>query len=398
MANEIKPASPRLLSLDALRGFDMFWIVGAEDIVHALHNVSHTGVVNLLATQLTHKDWQGVAFYDLIFPLFVFIVGVSLVFSLSRIVERDGKAAALKRVFWRALLLYAVGVFYYGGIGRGWEMVRWMGVLQRIAIAYFFAGALFCLLKRRGLAISAAGLLLGYWALMALVPIRDISLEKTNLARLGVETGVTNAATLFQNTTNRVTGSYDEGRNLANHVDFQYLPGRKWDGAYDPEGLLSNLPAIGTCLLGVLAGLLLINGTIAPQKKVLWLIGCGAAGVALGFGWGLSFPVVKKIWTSSYVLVAGGYSCLFLAAFYQVIEIWKKDKWATPFVWIGMNPLAVYLLHNLVDLNALAARVAGGPVKLGLGNWGQVVITVLVLAMSFLFARFLYQRKIFLRL
>src|SRR4030095_10536070 len=132
MANEIKPASPRLLSLDALRGFDMFWIVGAEDIVHALHNVSHTGVVNLLATQLTHKDWQGVAFYDLIFPLFVFIVGVSLVFSLSRIAGRDGKAAALKRVFWRALLLYAVGVFYYGGIGRGWEMVRWMGVLQRI--------------------------------------------------------------------------------------------------------------------------------------------------------------------------------------------------------------------------------------------------------------------------
>jgi predicted acyltransferase len=395
---ETKPASSRLLSLDALRGFDMFWIVGAEDIVHALHKVSHTGAVNLLALQLTHKDWQGVAFYDLIFPLFVFIVGVSLVFSLSRIVEREGKAAALKRVFWRAALLYVVGVFYYGGIGGGWERVRLLGVLQRIAICYFFAGVLFCTLKQRGLIAACAALLLGYWALMALVPIRDISLDRANLERLAVQTGITNTASHYYSTTHRVTGAYDEGRNVANHADFQYLPARKWDGAYDPEGLLSTLPAIGTCLLGVFVGLLLKSERTAPQKKVFWLLGCGVAGVALGFLWGFNFPVIKKIWTSSYVLVAGGYSCLFLAVFYQVIEIWKVQKWAMPFVWIGMNPLTIYLLHNVVDLNALANRLVGGPLKAMLGNFDQVLVTTVVLGFSFLFAHFLYRRKLFLRL
>jgi predicted acyltransferase len=398
MPEELKPSSSRLLSLDALRGFDMFWIVGAEDIVHALHKVSETGFVNLLAVQLTHKDWRGVAFYDLIFPLFVFIVGVSLVFSLTRIVEREGKAAALKRVFWRALLLYLLGIFYYGGIGGGWERVRLLGVLQRIAIAYFFAGALFCLLKRRGLVVACASLLLGYWAIMALVPIRDISLEKSNLQALAARTGVTNTATLFYNTTNRVTGAYDEGRNVANHLDFQYLPGRKWDGAFDPEGLLSTLPAIATCLLGVFVGLLLKSEKVAPQKKVLWLLGVGGAGVALGFIWGMQFPVIKKIWTSSYVLVAGGYGCLFLAAFYQVIEIWQIRKWAMPFVWIGMNPLAIYLLHNLVDLSALANRLVGGPLKIAVDGYDQVLVTVVVLGFSFLFAHFLYRRRIFLRL
>jgi predicted acyltransferase len=376
----------------------MFWIVGAEDIVHALHKVSDTGLISLLALQLTHKDWRGVAFYDLIFPLFVFIVGVSLVFSLSRIIERDGKGAALKRVFWRAVLLYLIGVFYYGGIGGGWERVRLLGVLQRIALAYLGAGVLFCLLKRRGLIAACALLLIGYWALMALVPIRDISLAQSNLQRLAAETGSTNTAALFYNTAKRVTGAYDEGRNLANHLDFQFLPGRKWDGAYDPEGLLSTLPAIATCLLGVLVGLLLKDERLLPQKKVFWLIGCGVAGVALGFLWGLSFPVIKKIWTSSYVLVAGGYSCLFLAVFYQVIEIWRIQKWALPFVWIGMNPLTIYLLHNMVDLPALANRLVGGPLKAALGNFDQVLVTILVLGFSFLFAHFLYRRKIFLRL
>jgi len=139
------------MSLDALRGFDMFWIVGAEEIVHGLHRVSHTGFADLLAGQLTHKNWEGVAFYDLIFPLFVFIVGVSLVFSLSKLVEQSGKVAALKRIFWRSALLYLIGIFYYGGFADGVERIRLLGVLQRIALCYFFAGIAFCTFKLRGL-------------------------------------------------------------------------------------------------------------------------------------------------------------------------------------------------------------------------------------------------------
>ena len=145
-----KSSTPRLMSLDALRGFDMFWIVGAEEIVHALHKASHGGFVDVLATQMSHVKWEGVHFYDLIFPLFVFIVGVSMVFSLSKIIKESGKIAALKRIFWRGLLLYVIGILYYGGFAQGVDRIRLMGVLQRIALCYFFAGIIFCCFKLRG--------------------------------------------------------------------------------------------------------------------------------------------------------------------------------------------------------------------------------------------------------
>src|SRR6266567_1867835 len=131
-ANASGPAPGRLMSIDALRGCDMFWIVGGEEIIHALHKISHTGFVNALAGQMDHKKWEGVAFYDLIFPLFVFIVGVSLVFSLSKIIERAGRAAACRRVITRGILLVLIGIWYYGGFAGGLERIRLLGVLQRI--------------------------------------------------------------------------------------------------------------------------------------------------------------------------------------------------------------------------------------------------------------------------
>ena len=364
-----KTATQRLLSLDALRGFDMFWIVGGEEIVHALHKASHAGPINLLATQMDHVKWEGVHFYDLIFPLFVFIVGVSMVFSLSKIIQESGRFAALKRIFWRALLLYVIGVLYYRGIADGVERIRLLGVLQRIALCYFFAGIIFCCFKLRGMIIACVTLLVVYWGLMTFVPVPDVG-----------------------------AGNFQEGSNLANYIDKQYLPFRKWDGDHDPEGLLSTLPAIANCLLGVFAGLLLKNKIVGEQRKVLWLLGAGVAGVLLGHLWGLQFPVIKKIWTSSYVLVAAGYSCLFLALFYQIIEVWRFQKWAMPFVWIGLNPITIYLAHNLIDFEKLANRFVGGPIKASFGDYGAVLVTVIVVCMSFLFVRFLYRRKIFLRL
>ncbi|MSU62539.1 MAG: DUF1624 domain-containing protein [Pedosphaera sp.] len=361
--------SPRLLSLDALRGFDMFWIVGAEDIVHALHKVSHAPLVNLLTQQLTHKDWDGVAFYDLIFPLFVFIVGMSLVFSLSRTITQHGRAVAYQRVITRGLLLWALGIFYYGGLSKGLDQVRLLGVLQRIGLAYLFAGLLFCTFRLRGLIIATVSILVGYWALMSFVPVPDVGM-----------------------------GNFAEGKNLANYVDKMYLPFRKWDGDHDPEGLLSTLPAIGTCLLGVLAGLLMKNRSLDERRKVQWLVVAGFAGIALGFIWGIQFLVIKKLWTSSYVLVAAGFACLFFAAFHQIIEVWNFRKWATPFLWIGLNPLTIYLAHNLLDLPQLANRLVGGPINESFGAYGPVLITTTILGITFWLAHFLYKRKIFLRL
>lgn len=361
-------ASPRLLSLDALRGFDMFWIVGAEELVRGLEKIGTNGPLKLLADQLGHKAWDGFHFEDLIFPLFVFIVGVSLVFSLSRNLEQGGRGAALVRIARRAAVLYILGILYYGGFSTPVEKIRLLGVLQRIALCYLFAGLLFCYLKPRGLLIACIGILVGYWALMSFVPVPGHG-----------------------------TRNFAEGANLANYIDKQYLPLRKWDGDHDPEGLLSTVPAVASCLLGVLAGLVLRNASMPDGKKVGRLVVAGLGCLAAGWLWHLNFPVIKKLWTSSFVLVAGGYSFLLLALFYQVIDVWKFQKWAQPFVWIGVNPITIYFGGRFIDFEGLAKLFVGGPVGAALGNYGELVLALTTLGFGFLFLRFLYQRKIFLR-
>jgi predicted acyltransferase len=363
------PKAPRLLSLDALRGFDMFWIVGADALVDGLRKVSNGGFVRGLATQLDHVAWQGFHCEDLIFPMFVFIVGVSLVFSLTRALEQGGRRAAVWRIIRRALLLYLLGVFYYGGFGTPFAQIRLLGVLQRIALAYLFAGLIFCYFGNRGRLAWCLGLLVGYWLVMTFVPVPG-----------------------------GTAGNFNEGHNLANWIDKNYLPLRKWDGDHDPEGLLSTLPAIANCLIGVFAGLWLRDSKRTGWRKAGYLAAAGLAMVLLGWLWNLQFPVIKKIWTSSFVLVACGYSCLFLAAFYQVIEVWGWRKWAIPFVWIGMNPITIYLLYNLVDVGAIARRFVGGQfAQVCFGAYSELVVAIAGLVIVFGIARFLYQRKIFLR-
>ena len=366
---ETQAASQRLVSLDALRGFDMFWIIGAEDLVEGLRKISDTGPIKFAADQLEHRAWEGLHFEDLIFPLFIFVVGISVVFSLTRTIQQSGRSPALKRIIRRAVLLYLLGIIYYGGFATPLEDIRLLGVLQRIALCYLFAALLFCYVKPRWLVVVCAGLLVGYWALMTFVPVPGVG-----------------------------SGNFAEGKNLANYLDQQYLPLRKWDGDHDPEGLLSTLPAIATCLLGVFAGLLLENKSVSSQKKVVCLAGAGVAGVALGWLWGLQFPVIKKIWTSSFVLVTGGYSALLMALFYQVVDIWKYQKWALPLVWIGMNPITIYMAVNLIDFGRIARRFVGGDLNRYCGVYGDLVVAVSSFVLEFWLLYFLYRRKIFLRL
>ena len=359
----------RLISLDALRGFDMFWIIGADALVEALRKVSDVGPVRGLANQLDHVAWQGFHFEDLIFPMFVFIVGVSLVFSLGRALEQGGRQAAMWRIVRRAILLYLLGIFYYGGFATPFEKIRLLGVLQRIALAYLFAGLIFCYFGTRGRIGWCLGLLLGYWLVMTFVPVPG-----------------------------GTAGNFAEGQNLANWIDRQYLPLRKWDGDHDPEGLLSTLPAIANCLIGMFAGLWLRDSQRPERQKVGYLVGAGVAMVALGWLWNFQFPVIKKIWTSSFVLVACGYSSLLLALFYEVIDVWGWRRWALPFVWIGMNPIALYMLNNLVDLSPIAQRFVGGDFgRLCFGRYGDLVVAAAGLAITLGIARFLYRRQIFLR-
>jgi predicted acyltransferase len=325
------------------------------------------------------------------------MVGASLVFSLSKTIERNGKAAALKRIVLRSLVLYVFGLLVYGGLSKGFDQIRWLGVLQRIALCYLFTSLIFCAFRLRGMIIVCASLLVGYWVLTSFVPIRDFNLETRHLQALNLQPQSAETRQLFFSTTNRVQGRFEDGLNLTQHLDFQFLPGYKWDGAYDPEGLLSTLPAIATCLLGVFAGLFLRNGSQDGQKKVLCLLAAGVAAIALGFLWGMQFPVIKKIWTSSYVLVAGGYACLFLAVFYQIIEIWGWRKWCAPFVWIGTNAITIYLAFHLIRFSDFAQSLVGGPVQRCLGQWDEMAQAIVIVALVLALVGFLYRRKIFLR-
>jgi predicted acyltransferase len=363
----VKPT--RLMSLDALRGFDMFWIIGADALVHGLRTVSDNEVMQGISRQLEHCDWAGFRFEDMIFPMFVFIVGVSLVFSLSRTIEQHGRDAAIGRIMRRAALMYLLGVFYYGGFSTSFEHIRLLGVLQRIAICYLCAGLIFCYWGLRGRVIWCLGLLVGYWALMSFVPVPG-----------------------------GVAGNFAEGQNLANWVDKACLPLRKWDGDHDPEGLLSTLPAIANCLIGVFAGMLLRDLKRSDWKKVAYLAAAGIVMAAAGWLWDGQFPVIKKIWTSSFVLVACGYSCLLLSLFYLVIDVWGLRVWAQPFVWIGMNPITIYMLDNLVNIPKIAEPFVGGDLNTYFGNYGPLMVAIVGLLVTFGIARFLYQRKIFLRL
>lgn len=369
----ITPAE-RLMSLDALRGFDMMWIVGADALGHALAHLKAGPVVAALAKQLDHVAWEGFRFYDGIFPLFVFMIGVAITFSLGKLVEREGRAGAVARILRRTALLYVIGLLYYGGINKGVDGIRWLGVLQRLALCYGMAGLAYVYLRPRALVGLAVGILVGYWALLTFVPVPGYG-----------------------------AGDFAEGHNLTNWIDLQYLPGRRWDKTHDPEGILSTFPAVVSCLLGVFAGLLLKDPNRSGERKAALLAGAGVVSLVLGYTWGLQFPIIKKIWSSSFVLVAGGWSSLMLAVFYYVIDVRRIRGWAVPFTWIGTNALTIYLISNVVHFDDLSERFAGGPVAAWFDHtlaegMGAVVLGVVGLALCFAICRFLHRRQLFLRL
>jgi predicted acyltransferase len=195
--------------------------------------------------------------------------------------------------------------------------------------------------------------------------------------------------------------SFEESKNLANWIDAHFLPLRRSDGDHDPEGLLSTLPAIGSCLLGVFAGLLLRDGRRTPARKAQWLLAAGVAAILAGWLWGFQFPVIKKIWTSSFVLLAGGWSAVLLGACCWLVDGMGLQRWVQPFVWVGLNPIAIYLLDNVIDFEKLAARVLGGPVHDAADSvatgLGDVLIAAGGTALAVLVCWFLHRRRLYLR-
>lgn len=392
----------RLQSLDALRGFDMFWIVSGEGIFHGIASVikNKYGLIqsttdwqisvneNLpvaerffigISNQLHHSVWNGFTFYDLIFPLFIFIAGISMPFSYGSQLSRAGAgmAAAKKKIyrslFKRTVLLLLLGMVVNGLLQfKGYEHTRFASVLGRIALSCFFAALIFLNTNIRSQISWFAGILLGYWAVMMLVPVPGFG--------AGVLT--------------------PEG-NAAGYIDRILLPGKLHRSVYDPEGLLSNIPAIGSAMLGIFTGQFLRNAPpkFTPGKKALYLLTAGAALVVAGWLWGLVFPVNKNIWTTSFVLFAGGWSMLLFALFYYIIDVLQFKKWSMPLVWLGCNSILIYMAaHGVINFEATSQFLFGGIFNRLPAAWHDALLWTGVAIIQFAALYFLYRKKWFLKL
>ncbi len=362
--------SERLRSLDALRGFDMFWIIGGDALFTALADWYGGPWGETVKDQLEHVPWDGFHFYDLIFPLFLFLVGAVIPYSLASLQRRGASTGAVYfRILRRVVLLFALGLLCNHALDLVWPF-RVAGVLQRIAICYGIAAVIALHTDPRGQLLTLAAILLGYWAILAWVP--------------NPETGV--------------AGDLSAAGNLAGYLDRTYLPGRimkEYYGYGDNEGLLSTLPAVGTALLGVLAGRWL-RSPAGPAVKTLGLAAAGAVCLGLGEVWSLKFPIIKNLWTSSFVLVAGGWSLLLLALFYGVIDGLKWQAWAFPLMVIGVNAITIYVVPRFLDFKHFSQFFLGG-VSRHSGALGPAVLEAGVLIAEWLFLYWLYRQRLFLR-
>lgn len=372
----------RLQSLDALRGFDMFWIMSGEHIIHALAKATKWAPIMWMSAQLNHTDWNGFTFYDMIFPLFLFIAGVTMPLSLQKKMDVAGvkytyllpgeeKRKLYKVMLKRALILVVLGFIVNGLLKfNGLENTRFPSVLGRIGLAWFFAGLISLNFSVKGQVYWLLGILLGYWALMMWVPVP------------GYGAGVLT-----------MDGS------LESYIDRVLVPGRLHDKVHDPEGVLSTLPAIGTALLGTLVGTFIQRGKQTPVRKGMMILGFGAVLVLLGYVWGFGFPINKRLWTSSFVLYAGGFSVLFLAVFYLIIDVWGYRKWAFPFVIIGTNSILIYMAaEGMVDFKYTAGFVFNGVIQYAPLLWQPVFIALSVTFVQLCLLYVLYRNKLFLKI
>ncbi|QUI63245.1 DUF5009 domain-containing protein [Pseudoalteromonas sp. A22] len=366
----------RLASLDALRGMDMFWILGGQSIFAALFVLTGWQGWKAFEAHTLHSPWHGFTFYDLIFPLFIFLSGVAMGLSPKRIDHlpfNERKPFYLKALK-RLLLLCAFGVLYNHGWGTGIPMdpdgVRYASVLGRIAFAWFFCALLVWHTSLRTLAYVGVGILIFYWLLLCFIPVPGG--QAGDLSANGV-------------------GSWNA------FIDTYLLPGISYQNRpVDPEGVLSSLPAIVNAIAGVFAGRVIANAqTQGEWKTVGILAGSGVLVLALGWLWDMQFPVNKELWTSSFVLVTVGWSAILLAVFYAIVDVLSFQRWAYPFVIIGANSIIIYLASSLVNWTFISKSVFGGVIAAVPTAWQPLIAVFALLAVQLLVLHWMYKRRIF---
>ncbi|HXY41169.1 MAG TPA: heparan-alpha-glucosaminide N-acetyltransferase domain-containing protein [Vicinamibacteria bacterium] len=376
----VAPSPGRLLSLDVFRGATIAGMI----------LVNNPGDESVAYWPLLHAQWNGWTPTDLVFPFFLFIVGVSMSYSFrSRLDKGASRAALMKHVLWRGLVLFALGMFLNGFPDR-YHLSSWRvyGVLQRIAICYVIAAMLALWTGRRGQIVAAASCLLGYWVLMRFVPVPGFGVPTHDVPLL------------------------DPDRNIVAWLDRKLLMGHLYEVTRDPEGVLSTIPAVATALLGLLTGEWL-RSSRGLRAKALGMVGWGAVGLVTGELLGLFFPINKKLWTSSYVVFTAGVALVCLAVCYWVLDVQRWRRWATPFLVLGMNAIAAYVFAAVVAhlIGHLGLVFADGT-RLSWQQWvyqhafsalasppnASLLYSLAFVALCWAAMWVLYRRKIFLKI
>lgn len=377
-ADDFQQTPTRLYSLDALRGFDMFWIMGADALFQSLHEaVPNSGILKVIADQLEHPLWNGFHFYDLIFPLFLFMAGVSTPFSVGRELEKGKtRSQLLLRVIKRGLILVILGLIANNGLQlKPLADIRFPSVLGRIGIAYMFANIIYLYSKEVAQMAWFWALLIGYWLLLK-----------------------------FTSAPGFHPGDLTPEGNFASYIDRTILPGHLYvpfpDGRpnmHDPEGLFSTIPAISTGLLGILTGITLKKHNLTQVQKTIRMAVVGVIFVILALIWNFDFPINKNLWTSSFVLLVGGISLLLISLFYYVIDVLGYQKWAFFFRVIGMNSILIYMSGKFIRWEYTVNGFFKWLVQWVGDPWGAVVFAICLLLIKWLFLHFMYKKKVFLR-
>lgn len=373
----------RLVSLDALRGFVMFWIMSGEHIIHALAKAAPIPVFVWMSSQLHHTDWDGITFYDMIFPIFLFVAGVSMPYSFEKKMKTAGVSTPMelpskeKRKIYLTMLkrtckLLVLG-FVVNGLLRfdGFDQTRFASVLGRIGLAWFFAGIIYLNFDFKKQVCWLVTILVGYYLILLFMPVPGFG--------AGILT--------------------PEG-SFSSYFDQQFLPGRLHSKVYDPEGLFSTIPAVGTALLGIFLGTFLKSkDDFSANKKIVVMVISALVLMLIGLIWDYDFPINKRLWSSSFVCFVGGFSILFFTFFYLIIDVLGFHKWAFPLILIGSNSILIYMASDgLVNFKYTAEFLFGGAIKFSPVIWQPVFTTISVTVVQLALLYFLYKRKWFLKI
>jgi predicted acyltransferase len=380
MQKQIHPENQnsRLASLDVLRGFDMLWIIGGGSLIVALSKALDWGWLNVVADQMEHVRWDGFHFEDLIFPLFMFISGVAITYSVTSKIEKGSdKFSLFKKAAIRGIILILLGILYNGALSRSLLLsnIRLPSVLGQIGFGYFFAATIVIYTKGMKSRIL--------WLLGIIVSIAIIQ--------------------LWVPAPGQQAGSLDPVNGINAYLDRLLIPGRLHGKTFDPEGLLCCVSAISVTLMGALAGGILRDGKPASAKKASTLAITGASVLIAALLLSTFYPIIKACWTVPFCMLTSGISFLLLALFYFSIDV--KD-WTSPsrnwgigakkaffFKVIGMNSITIYLATRIFDFGD-ASNFFLGFLEPAFGKW---IIILGAITLEWLFLRFLYKKNVFLR-